>query len=80
MLKDWGASRSARRHMLLKHGVTWEEVDEVLSQRPQVLRSHDVRGKRRYRCNGRTIGGRRLTVIFAIDGTTARVVTAWEER
>lgn len=79
MLRRWRASRSARRHMLRKQAVTWEEVDEVLSQRPRLLRIRDVRGERRYQCRGRTVAGRMLVVIFALEGTTARVVTAYED-
>ncbi|NLO04916.1 MAG: BrnT family toxin [candidate division WS1 bacterium] len=80
MIRRWRASRSALRHMFAKHGVTWNEVDEILSQEPKVLRSRTVRGEPRYLCRGRTAAGRKLVVIFAMEGTTARVITAYEDR
>ncbi len=77
-VKEWWASRAARRHMWEKHGVTWDEVEEILVQKPDLKRTRTVRGERRYFVKGRTQGGRRLTVVFALEGSVARVVTAYD--
>ena len=64
--------------MLRKHGVTWDEVDEVFQCGPTVRRSRDSGGARRYMAEGHTVAGRRLRIIFRYRDRTAHVVTAWE--
>lgn len=77
-IENWEASADALCHMLRKHGVTWDEVDEVFQGGPTVRRSRDGRGERRYLAEGRTVAGRRLRIIFRYRDRTAQVVTAWE--
>ena len=77
-IREWWASRAARRHMLEKHSVTWNEVEEVLLQEPDPKRSRTVRGERRYFVQGRAQSGRRLTVVFTLEGSVARVITAYD--
>ncbi|MBD3293089.1 MAG: hypothetical protein GF393_09205, partial [Armatimonadia bacterium] len=77
-ITEWWASGSAKRHMLEKHGVYWDEVEEVLEQNPDFRRMRDVRGERRYLAQGRTTDGRYLTVVFALAGPIARIVTAYD--
>ena len=62
-------------------GQAWgyrDEVEEILMQKPDLKRTRTVRGERRYFVKGRTQGGRRLTVVFALEGSVARVVTAYD--
>ena len=77
-INAWWASGAARRHMLDKHAVEWQEVEEVLRQDTPFYRSRTVRGERRYFVQGQTEGGRRLTVVFAFEGPIARVITAYD--
>ncbi len=77
-VSEWWASGAAMEHMLNDHGVEWHEVEEILAQEPPFRRMRDVRGEKRYRLHGRTEGGRCLTIVFAIDGPIARVVTAYD--
>jgi len=65
--------------MLEKHNVEWQEVEEVMATQPQVLRGKKRSGERRYETTARTASGRRLKVIFRIEGDTACVITAYEE-
>jgi len=76
-IDDWQASPAARRHMRVKHGVEWGEVDEVFEAGPTIRRGRLVRGQQRYMAEGRTAGGRRLRIIFRASGRTAVVITAW---
>ena len=64
--------------MLEDHGVEWREVEEVLVNEPDFRRTRSVRGQRRYAVRGRTEGGRRLTVIFTLEGPIARIITAYD--
>ncbi len=77
-IRRWIASAAARRHMLSKHGVTWDEVDEVMESTPQLRRGRKVRGEQRYYVEGRTHAGRALTVVFRVRGDAASIVTAYE--
>lgn len=77
-IDNWEASDDAVRHMRRKHGVTWDEVDEVFQAGPTVRRSRDGQAERRYMAEGRTAAGRRLRIIFRYRDRTAHVVTAWE--
>jgi len=58
--------------MLNKHGVHWDEVNQVMASAPQVLRGAERDGERRYRAVGRTTAGRRLKVVFRMAGDTAQ--------
>jgi uncharacterized DUF497 family protein len=64
--------------MLEDHGVEWREVEELLEKEPDFRRTRTVRGEMRYAFRGRTEGGRRLTVIFALEGPIARIITAYD--
>ena len=78
-MRRWTASVRAREHMLEKHNVEWREVEEVMATHPQVLKGKKRRGERRYQTTARTASGRRLKVVFRIEGDTAWVITAYEE-
>jgi uncharacterized DUF497 family protein len=65
--------------MLGKHNVRWNEVVEVLTGSPRVRRGRDSEGERRYQAIGRTDAGRRLRVIFRLEGEAAWVITAFDE-
>lgn len=65
--------------MLGKHNVEWREVTEVFESASEIRRGPDKGKERRYYIEGRTAAGRPLTVIFRLDGDTARVITAYEE-
>lgn len=77
-ITEWWASGSAMQHMLDDHGVEWNEVEEVLVQELPFRRVRTVRGEKRYVLHGATDGGRRLTVVFALEGPIARVITAYD--
>jgi len=77
-ITEWWASGAAIRHMLNDHGVEWREVEEVLAEEPPFRRTRTVRGQKRYVLHGQTAGGRRLTVVFALEGPIARIVTAYD--
>lgn len=64
--------------MLQDHGVEWHEVEEILKKEPDFERTRTVRGERRYAIRGRTEGGRRLTLIFTLEGGIARFITAYD--
>jgi uncharacterized DUF497 family protein len=76
------ASEAARRHMLDKHGVEYDEAVEALLSRGHVKRIRsDSPDERRYLAQGQTDEGRRLNVVFVRQwGGRARVVTAYEPR
>ena len=78
-IRHWRASVYARQHMLQKHNVEWHQVQEAVASAPELRRGPDRRGERRYYVEGRSVAGRPLTVIFRIEGDTARVITAYEE-
>ena len=77
-IRSWRASHHARIHMLEKHNVEWQEVDEVMSASYQLRRASKIRGQQRYYVRGRTYAGRRLTVIVAFEGDCLRVITAYD--
>lgn len=77
-IDEWWASGSAIEHMLNDHGVEWYEVEEILAQEPSFIRARTVRRQKRYAILGMTEGGRRLTVIFTLEGPVARVITAYD--
>jgi hypothetical protein len=60
------------------HGLTPEEVDEVLESRMAVRRN---KGQRRgtHKIHGRTLGGREVTIIIepTAEATVWRPVTGW---
>ena len=64
--------------MLNKHGVRWDEVEDILEQHLPFTRLGDARGERRYLIQGRTGGGRYLSIVFAREGPIARIVTAYD--
>lgn len=77
-ITGWWASGSAKKHMLEKHNVHWDEVEDILEQHITFRRVQDVWGERRYIMQGRTGNGRYLTVVFAFDGFIARIITAYD--
>ena len=80
-LTDFYATHRAKRHMLEKHAVEWEEVAQVLWQEPPIRKVAVVRGERRYWMVGRTDSGRRLKPIVAAEPAgLMRVITAFEVR
>ncbi len=79
-IRRWTASARAREHMLEKHNVEWQEVEEVMASTPRIRRGRKVRGQQRYYVHGRTHAGRLLTVVFGTRGDTAMVVTAYQRK
>lgn len=76
------ASEHAKRHMLEKHGVEYEEAEEALLSVQTVERVRTTTpSERRYLARGRTVDGRRLNVVFAREPEgRARIITAYEPR
>ena len=75
-----GATKHVREKLLEKHGVEWHEVEDVMAQGMHPRRGKTAHGEPRYNITGRTIAGRQLKVIFALeDDGEARVVTAFDE-
>jgi hypothetical protein len=73
------ASRSARQHILQKHGVHWYEVVEVLASGSAPRRGKDAGLERRYYVKGSTAAGRRLYVVIRLRlNGDAEVITAYE--
>lgn len=61
---------------LAAHGVTFEEAVECFFGDFQVRRNKSYRD--RYQLWGRTLGGRRLKIIFQLKpGYIVRVITGW---
>jgi len=59
------------------HGVTFEEVVECFFSDFEVRRNKSYRD--RYQLMGRTIGGRRLKIIFQLKpGNVVRIITGWQ--
>ncbi len=64
---------SANIEHITRHGVEWEEAEEVLKSSPWFRRARDGR----YLAVGQTETGRYLVIVFEFNpGTKARVVTA----
>jgi len=64
------------RDELGRHGVTFEEAVECFFADFVVRRNKSYRD--RYQLVGRTIGGRRLKIIFQLkSGNVVRIITGW---
>lgn len=79
---DWGGFRAQdfeydfERDKLAAHGVTFEEAVECFFAEFEVKRNK--RYTDRYQLIGRTIGGRRLKIIFQLKpGKVVRIITGW---
>ena len=78
-LHPYPASRAILEKIEVKHGVRWEEVEEVFSRKFRLLRTHrrDQYGEARYLALGKTHGGRYLAVFFVgVPPDQAKVLTA----
>jgi uncharacterized DUF497 family protein len=65
------------RDKLAAHGVTLEEAVECFFSDFEVRRSKSYR--ERYQLIGRTVGGRRLKIIFQLkSGNVVRIITGWQ--
>lgn len=61
---------------LAAHGVTFEEAVECFFSAFHVRRDKSYRD--RYQLLGRTLGGRRLKIIFQLKaGKVVRIITGW---
>ena len=63
---------------LYKHGVTYQEAEEMFSKDPLVLtrdQAHSRPGERRFGAFGKTKARRRLFAIFIIKGNKIRVIS-----
>ena len=61
---------------IARHGVTPEEVEEVLGDSDRVsVSAHRVRGERRRAIVGMTASGRLLYVVYTMRGGLTRPVT-----
>jgi len=64
------------RDELASHRVTFEEAVECFFSDFEIRRNKSYRD--RYQLHGRTIGGRRLKVIFQLkSGSIVRIITGW---
>jgi uncharacterized DUF497 family protein len=64
------------RDELASHRVTFEEAVECFFSDFEIRRNKGYRD--RYQLRGRTIGGRRLKVIFQLkSGSIVRIITGW---
>jgi len=64
------------RDELAIHRVTFEEAVECFFSDFEVRRNKSYRD--RYQLVGRTIGGRKLKIIFQLkQGNTVRIITGW---
>jgi uncharacterized DUF497 family protein len=62
-------------HLALVHGIEPEEAEEILAVAPVFRRTK--RGH--YTAFGRTLAGRLLVIVFAVEGGgVARVITGWD--
>jgi len=62
---------------LAAHRITFEEAVECFFSDFEVRRNKSF--KDRYQLNGRTIGGRKLKIIFQLKpGSVIRLITGWE--
>lgn len=77
-ITQWWASGSAKRHMLEKHDVAIDEINEVMETRPQPRRGKRRRGEQRYYVVGRTSAGRELLIVFRLVAGVAEIITAWD--
>ncbi len=78
-LFPYPASRSILEKIEVKHGLQWEEVEEVFEGKMRIFRTHrrDQYGESRYLALGRTKAGRYLTVFFiGVPPDQAKVLTA----
>jgi uncharacterized DUF497 family protein len=65
------------RDKLAVHGVTLEEAVECFFSDFEVRRNKSYR--ERYQLIGRTVGGRRLKIIFQLkSGNVVRIITGWQ--
>jgi uncharacterized DUF497 family protein len=73
---EWDAGNRAKNQE--RHDVSDAECEEVFFQRP-ILIAPDLQHSRhepRYAALGRTVGGRRLAIVFTIRGEFIRVISA----
>lgn len=62
---------------LADHGITYEEAVECFFSSFQVIRNKYYRD--RYQLIGRTVGGRRLKIIFQLKrNDVVRIITGWQ--
>lgn len=62
---------------LSMHGVTFDEAVECFFSEFQIRRNKQYRD--RYQLLGRTLGGRRLKIIFQLKaGNVVRIITGWD--
>lgn len=78
-LNPYPASREILEKLETKHGIGWEEIEEVFQGDIRLLRTHkrDQYGESRYLALGRTKAGRYVTVFFvSVAPDQAKVITA----
>ncbi len=62
---------------LADHDITYEEAVECFFSSFQVIRNKSYRD--RYQLIGRTVGGRRLKIIFQLKrNDVVRIITGWQ--
>ena len=65
------------RDKLAEHGLTFEEAVECFFQDYQIRRNKSFRD--RYQLIGRTLGGRRVKIIFQLKaGNVVRIISGWD--
>lgn len=75
----YSASREVLEKIETKHGVSWNEIEELFQGKIKLYRTHrgDQYGESRYLALGRSRGGRYLAVFFVgIPPDQAKVITA----
>ena len=72
---DWDEGNKGH---IARHGITPEEVEQVLSNDPLDVDARYVGGEERLPSVGVTNAGRWLVVVATVHGDKVRVVTAYE--
>src|SRR5437870_5533471 len=71
-----GSAATIERDKLFEHGVTFNEAVECFFSDFEIRRNKKYRD--RYQLIGKTLGGKRLKIIFQIKpGEVIRIITGW---
>lgn len=78
IIEEFHASAAARRHMLEKHGIEYEEALDAVASTNRYERTYtEDLEERRYLVPGKTEAGDRIWVVFSDEGgRRGRIITA----
>ncbi len=62
---------------IARHGITPEEVEQVVRGNPLLVEAQYRSGEQRTLCAGRTAEGKHVAVVYTMRGERVRVVTAF---